>query len=792
MTTQYEEQPSLPFTTEELGTFHKFHSYKWDEDKSFQAGLETITQTQPNPSEASLLKIKQYYFSTRLGTRIDLDHYLDWRKRLEPPTDDPAVPVFKRFDAYNFDTDARFQKGLPTLISQLVKEGKNALDKEGLQKEMTKAKAFYYTRFVESFDLLAYLNWKEMAKSQQGPACPYAHLWQKGKGAGSELPDDPRQFVTTKAPVSTGALQLHMHSPGSQNRLTTGRMAKLSKTIVDAVEDDTVTSIFWTVNSGVSSLHNRDPDSQIVTKDEKWFCGGVIAPNETEFLQKQDALRQYYTLVDQVLNLSQKSEKPVVMVVDGMVALSSAYLAFAPMTGQVVISENAALAFTPSETLRGSAQQVENPFAGLYLLALIQSGCLETNAVRPLAKGTGLYLAFNPDYILRGPDLKKLGLANYFIPSKKTKDVEESVLAVAGCPPPHTAKAVRMALNAEVEYPGPAKIDVWRDEVAECFGESSSLEDAVSRLEKYKNKWSKDIRNYIASLDPLLAKLIYKAVLDASKLETFEEIVRLEYRLFTRYSEHKSSGKSEDMDLDCFFEPLDGEAESELFKFSFENWVKEGGAETEQADLERELAAEASLKAGAAAGESAMMPADHPMVPGMTGMSSAEMADAAAKGCPHFAAQLGASKDTATATLPPADHPMVPGMANLSAVDMADAAAKGCPHFAAQLSKESTEAKTTTTTSAPSPTTTTTTTTAIPADHPMVPGMTGLTLEAMADAAAKGCPHFAAVQNKASSVTASEQTSTPMGATIPSDHPPVPGMADASMCPVLRQQAQRV
>ncbi|KAF9977898.1 hypothetical protein BGZ73_004494 [Actinomortierella ambigua] len=789
MSAVYEEQASLPFSAEELGIFHRFHAYNWDEDKSFQAGLETITESQPSPSEATLLKIKQYYFSTRLGARIDLDHYLDWRKHLEPPTDDPAVPIFKRFDAYDFDTDARFQQGLPTLISQLVKDGKKALDKEGLQKEMTKAKAFYYSRFLEPFDLLAYLNWKEMAKSQQGPACPFAHLWQnKGKGAGSELSDDPRQFVTTKAPVSTGALQLHVHSPGTQNKLTTGRMAKLSKTVTDAVTEEAVTSIFWTTNSGTSSLDSRDPDSQIVTKDEKWFSGGVIASKEAaELTQKQDILRQYYTLVDQVMNLSLKNEKPVVTVIDGMVALSSAYLAFAPM-GQVVISENAALAFTPSQALCGNENQVENPFAGLYLLALIQSGSLEANATRPLAKGTGLYLAFNPDYILRGPDLKKLGLANYFIPSKKKKDIEEAVLAVAGCPPPHTAKAVRMALNAEVEYPGPAKIDVWRDEVAECFGESESLEDVVTRLEKFNNKWSKDIRAYISSLDPLLAKLIYKAVLDASKLETFEEIARLEYRLFTRYSEHKASAKSEEKDIDDFFAPLDGEAESELFEFSFEDWIKEGGADAELALLEDELTAAATA--------TSTMPADHPMVPGMEGLSAAEMADAAAKGCPHFAAAQGNSKNAAPAVAPPpADHPIVAGMANMSAAEMADAAAKGCPHFASQLSKASKDTTTlTTAASASTAAPAAPAASSIPSDHPMVPGMAGLTAAGMAEAAAKGCPHFAfaAAKSDSPSTGAAEPAATSENMAIQSDHPPVPGMADASMCPALRLQAKRV
>lgn len=84
---------------------------------------------------------------SRLGTKINLDDYLAWRRHLETPSDDPNVPIFKRFDEYDFDNDTRFQQGLPTIISQLMKDGKGTLDKAALQKEMTKAKAFYYARY---------------------------------------------------------------------------------------------------------------------------------------------------------------------------------------------------------------------------------------------------------------------------------------------------------------------------------------------------------------------------------------------------------------------------------------------------------------------------------------------------------------------------------------------------------------------------------------------------------------------------------------------------------------------
>lgn len=315
-----------------------------------------------------------------------------------------------------------------------------------------------------------------MEKSQAGPACPYAHLWQnKGKGSGNELEDDAQKFLTVTQPLSTGALQVHIHSPATKNCFTGVRLAKMSQAIAEAKTEASITSVYLTVNSGKSTQNERDPESEIVTKDEKWFSGGVVvgAPSESDesrqdSTQVKERLQQYYSLVDQMNTITSDQDKPLVRIIDGIVSLSAAYLAFGA-AGQRVITENATLSFTPTPT-QESANIVHNPFAGLYLLAQIQANSNNDTSARPLPKGVAHYLAFCPDYILRGPDLRKLGLADFFISSSKKKDIDEAVVSVAGCPPPHTAQAIRMALNAEVVYPGPAKIDVWRSEIQECFG----------------------------------------------------------------------------------------------------------------------------------------------------------------------------------------------------------------------------------------------------------------------------------------------------------------------------------
>ncbi|KAF9956936.1 hypothetical protein BGZ72_002349 [Mortierella alpina] len=725
----YQEQTSLPFTAAELGAFHRFHAYQWDEDQEFQAGLRTITQAQSStPSFSELLKMKQYYFSTRLDVKINLDDYLSWRKHLENPSDDPNVPIFKRFDDYDFDSDIKFQQGLPSFIGQLIKEGKSSLSKADLQKEMTKAKAFYYARFIELFDFPAYLAWKDMEKSQSAPACPYAHLWQnKGKGSGNDLEENSRQFLTTTSPTSSGALQLHMHSPATKNSFTGVRMAKMSQAISAAKNDSTITSVFWTANTGKSTQDQRDPESEIVTKDEKWFSGGVVdgaqpsSPSKQDPAKAEELLRQYYSLANEMSQLTSEQQKPVVVVVDGIVSLSAAYLAFGS-EAQRVITENAALSFTPLETLEQTSGQVENPFAGLYLLARIQSHARVDTSARPLPKGVGHYLAFCPDYLLRGPDLRKLGLADFFVSSSKKKDIEEAVLSVAGCPPPHTTQAVRMALNAEVVYPGPAKIDVWRSEIQECFGDAQSVDEIIANLEKYDNNWSKSIRAYIASLDPLYTKLLFKAINVATELSAFKDCIRLEYSLAQKYKEHlkSSAGTGKSLDsagMDKFFD-LSVANETKLFNFPFAQWLQDNGEEEELSGIanvhiaeEQDPTQACPFLASKATVNTESAPSDHPSIPGV------DFSDPQAiKACPFLSAK-SAQKETIDEAVP-ADHPKIPG------VDFTNPeAAKACPFLSSKKAIEPVDNGRNTP----------------PADHPVIPGVDFSDPDAV-----KACPFLSA------------------------------------------------
>ncbi|KAG2236142.1 hypothetical protein BDF21DRAFT_376718 [Thamnidium elegans] len=62
-----------------------------------------------------------------------------------------SIATFKEFEKYDFDNDEKFQSGISSLLN-------NKQDNE--QDLLEKAKLFYYTKFICSFNPDAYKSWK--------------------------------------------------------------------------------------------------------------------------------------------------------------------------------------------------------------------------------------------------------------------------------------------------------------------------------------------------------------------------------------------------------------------------------------------------------------------------------------------------------------------------------------------------------------------------------------------------------------------------------------------------------
>ncbi|KAI9361559.1 hypothetical protein BD770DRAFT_317530 [Pilaira anomala] len=59
--------------------------------------------------------------------------------------------AFEAFDNYDFENDEKFQSGISSLLNN---------KQENEQELLEKAKLFYYTKFITSFDPVAYRAWK--------------------------------------------------------------------------------------------------------------------------------------------------------------------------------------------------------------------------------------------------------------------------------------------------------------------------------------------------------------------------------------------------------------------------------------------------------------------------------------------------------------------------------------------------------------------------------------------------------------------------------------------------------
>ncbi|GAB5588567.1 hypothetical protein Unana1_03467 [Umbelopsis nana] len=64
------------------------------------------------------------------------------------------IERFRAFENYDFDKDSRFQAGLPSLLQN----GQGKSEQEQLEL-VQRAKWFYYTKFVSSFDYNEYRQW---------------------------------------------------------------------------------------------------------------------------------------------------------------------------------------------------------------------------------------------------------------------------------------------------------------------------------------------------------------------------------------------------------------------------------------------------------------------------------------------------------------------------------------------------------------------------------------------------------------------------------------------------------
>ncbi|KAF1800607.1 hypothetical protein V8B55DRAFT_1534483 [Mucor lusitanicus] len=530
--------------TEQSKVYEAFKRYPWETDKVFQEGLESILSQFPAPAkqqddeaellqDARLLQAKHFYF-TRFQQKFDLEEYMKYEaEKLNRKVDEQQEELFEKVQDYDYDSDADYTKGLPNIIhGWLEQQSKTGLwDKEKLDLEFLKAKAFYYNARVKSFDLVAFFNWKAKKDEADAPVCPFANLWQNKSKVGPVDQVNGSSFVVVDKSKGTGAETLTLSSPKSQNVYSVDRLEEYTSALKDGQSDDRVTSFFITATVADSS----DPfemAERIETKDTKVLSSG-LAYSETSRLVSGSDLRQislenlaakYYDCVRYIVS-QRKDPKLAVTFSNGQIPLNAVYLTLG-LGFMRVITEHSLLNFTlnPSHA----------PIPPLVLLSMARN---RTNATgKTLPKGLELYLALAaPEYAkLRGPEILRLGLADVFVPEAKLSDAFETAKKMAVCPAPDTNAAVQLALAIHHTYAGPNRLQVWEDAIEKVFGAAESLEDLKHRLKKTNTTWSKTILKHWSTLPPVLLNVIYRAVEECKDKSPYD-ILELEQKLNAKW-----------------------------------------------------------------------------------------------------------------------------------------------------------------------------------------------------------------------------------------------------------------
>ncbi|KAI8339297.1 hypothetical protein BD560DRAFT_412610 [Blakeslea trispora] len=540
--------------------YEEFDSYPWSSDKEFQEGLGHIQGSHKinNNGDLELLRAKHFYFS-KFKHRFDLEGYLMYKSKKENEEQEAS---FKRMEAYDFDNDREYISKLPAIIHDwLEQQSKGLWDKEKLDTEFAKAKAFYYNSQIEKINLDAYFVWKASLQQTDKVVCPYANLWQNKSKASPVEQINGASFIMSDKPKGSGAEIITLSSPKSQNVLSVDRLYEFDACIREGIHDSQVTSLFISTTIADTSVPDSVDTQVIRTYDTKIVSKG-LAYQETSDIVSGSDLRQnslhkisdaYMSTVKTLLDPS--FSKLIVSVSNGEVPLNSVYLLLNSRYMRI-ITENALLDF-----------QLKVSHAPIPPLLLFSMARARSKQPLPAAFDMYLSLAAPSHSRLRGPELLKLSLADAFVPEAKIGDAIDMAKKLAVCPAPDTSAAVQLAMATYHTYAGPDRFSVWENSIKATFEDAKTFDELVARLQQTDNNWSKAILNHWKTLPPVLLRVIFRAVRDSSNMNPIE-VLDLESRLNAKWRQTKdyrlwlqnqSTWTSEDLDkeVDFYFDALE-------------------------------------------------------------------------------------------------------------------------------------------------------------------------------------------------------------------------------------------
>ncbi|KAH0555063.1 3-hydroxyisobutyryl-CoA hydrolase, mitochondrial isoform X1 [Cotesia glomerata] len=259
----------------------------------------------------------------------------------------------------------------------------------------------------------------------------------------------------------------------------------------------------------------EDNKSLVIVKGagSKAFCAGgdvkylTVALNEPEGHKTgHDFFRAEYSLN----HLIGTYEKPYVAIMSGITMGGGVGLS---VHGKYRIATESTV-FAMPETAIGLFPDV----GGTYFL--------------PRLKGKlGLYLGLTGQR-LKGEDVKHAGIATHYVPLSKLEDLEQVLLE-------SDAEDIDKVLesfesSADTEF----SLDEFLPRIDQCFS-ADTVEGIIDNLKADSSEWSKIVLESLQKMSPSSLK-ITKEALDRGKNLSFEECLKMEFRLVWRACDRSS------------------------------------------------------------------------------------------------------------------------------------------------------------------------------------------------------------------------------------------------------------
>ncbi|KAJ2857187.1 hypothetical protein J3B02_001163 [Coemansia erecta] len=400
--------------------------------------------------------------------------------------------LYSRFESFDFTTAPGFNEFLTKVY--LPTTGKTS--KHDIEERMERAKIEYYNERVEKIDYDEYKRFKEQTKPK--PVCPYQHLWEKEK----EGTANNSQFEHVRVIDLADYLD---------DNLTANALDRINGEVEEA-EDPRYYAL------AIIRTLKKDSDENVV------FLPALDNKTPEQTLA---ALRSCLRLEIALRKLN--ATKPVVVFANGSVDPTA--LGLMRATTETVLSDNFSL----------------EPAAAQFPTAIFSWAHIARE--EEVSLGTAEYVLCHPNTVLRGSEWQgALGLGRGFIGHRNFAKATERILLAASCPPPLTRSALRQACLVESAYPGPCKISVWKQEIAQYFallaqdnaGDANNgttvtafeqLSDLLKDLKDTGKPWADRYAEFAESAEQMKKRAIWVAALQAARKMEYSQALALEYSI---------------------------------------------------------------------------------------------------------------------------------------------------------------------------------------------------------------------------------------------------------------------